>query len=251
MEWGFAAGELALAPDLAAALEPLARVFGHWEVTAEGPWAIPAALAPVRAALPSFRLGVTIHAPFRDLDLAAPDPAARERHVALLKQHLAAARGLGATAMVVHPGRRIRGLADARAEERSRASLATLAAAGREHGVEVRVENMPRGAEELAQGAQALRDLAGPTTGAACWDLGHARTLGAAGDAGPAAPLVREVHLHDNRGDNDDHWPVRETSTWVAGALRPLARPGLVVTLEHRTAAECVASREAARRLLG
>lgn len=250
MQWGFAAGELALAPDLVAALEPAARAFDAWEVTFEGPWATPEGLSRVRAALPSFAFRVTAHGSFREVDLAAPDPLAQARYIALLEAQVLDARALGADAMVVHPGRRIRALADPRAEDRSRAALERLARAGREAGVQIRVENMPRGPEELAQGAAALRPLA-QVTGAACWDLGHAKTLGADGGADAVADLVREVHLHDNRGDNDDHWPVTADATWVRGAMAPLARPGLRVVVEHRTLAECLVSREAGRLLLG
>lgn len=251
MLWGFAAGELALAPDLVRAMEPAARAFPHWEVTAEGPWATAEGLAAVRAALPSFRFSLTLHASFRHVDLAAPDPAARARHVARLEAQVGLARTLGARAVVVHPGRRIRALADPRAEDRCRASLEALAARGRAEGVEVRLENMPRGPDELAQGAAPLRALVEGTTGAACWDLGHARTLGEAGAPDVAADWVREVHLHDNRGDNDDHWPLTAASTWAVAPLRQLARPDVPVVLEHRTLAECLASLAAAKALLG
>lgn len=248
VRWGFAAGELAAARDLAAALEPAARVFEAWEVTGEGPWLTAEGLAPVRAALPSFRFRVTFHAAFRAVDLAAPDPAARARHVELVRGQLAAARGLGAEAVVVHPGKRIRGLADPRAEERCAESLRALAAEARGLGLALRVENMPRGPDELGQGGAALRPLA-EAAGGACWDAGHARTWGGEPDLAAVAALVEQVHLHDNRGTNDDHWPLSPASTWVPGALRGLA-PGALVTLEHRTVAEGLASRAAARALL-
>ncbi|HEV8361476.1 MAG TPA: TIM barrel protein [Candidatus Thermoplasmatota archaeon] len=251
MDWGFGAGELILAPDLAAALEPASKAFAAWEITGEGPFATAEGLARVRAALPSFRFQLTFHASFRAVDLAAPDPAARERSVSLVAGQLDLARGLGASAVVVHPGQRIRGLADPRAEERCAASLAALAARARDLGLEVRVENMPRGPVELAQSPEELARLVAPAARAACWDLGHERTLKVPPDLGPVLPWVREVHLHDNAGANDEHKPLTAASAWVAPRLRLLDRPGLLVVAEHRTVAECLASRVAALGLLG
>lgn len=247
MRWGFAAGELALALDLVRALEA-ARGFDAWEVTLEGPWATPEGLAPVRAALPSFAFAVTAHAAFRKVDLAAPAEPLRAAHVERLLGQVEAARSLGATALVVHPGERIRGIPPQGALERSAASLRALAVRGRDLGVEVRVENMPAGTRGLAQGPADLDRLA-EAAGAACWDAGHGHT---AGDPPleAVAPRVREVHLHDNRGTNDDHRPVGPGSAWVPGVLRALARPDLLVVAEHRTLAECLATRAAAMGLL-
>lgn len=251
MEWAFAAGELATAPDLARALEPLARRFATWELTGEGAFATREGLARVRAALPSFRLRLTYHAAFREVDLAAPDPAARARHVAGLRGQLRLARELGAEAVVVHPGRRIRGLRDVGALDRAAASLRELAAVAQDLGTELRVENMPRGTDELAQEAGELGALAGRAGCGACWDLGHARTFGPPREPGPAAALVQEVHLHDNRGASDDHLPLTASSGWCVAPLRSLGRPGLQVTLEHRRAAACLASLQALDALLG
>jgi sugar phosphate isomerase/epimerase len=247
VRWGFAAGELALAPDLALALEA-ARSFDAWEVTLEGPWATMEGLAPVRAALPSFPFAVTVHGAFRRVDLAAASESVRAAHVGRLLEQLEAARALGATAMVVHPGARIRGVPPQGAVERSAASLRTLAARGRDLGVEVRVENMPAGPLELAQ-APAEQAVLAQAAGAACWDAGHGHTLGDP-PLDSIAPWVREVHLHDNRGTNDDHRPVGENSAWVPGVLRALASPSLLVVAEHRTLAECLATRTAAEALL-
>jgi len=249
MAWGFAAGELVGAAHLATALEPLARAFAVWEVTGEAAFATPEGLARVREVLPSFALRLTFHAAFRKVDLAAPDPATRERDVRLVAGQVAAARSLGAEAIVVHPGKRIRGLADPRAEERCRASLAALAGAGREHGVQVRVENMPAGDEELARSGAALASLA-EVAGAACWDLGHARTWPAGSVPGAALRFVREAHLHHNRGRGDDHFPLEADDPWWVPALDALERPGLVVVLEHRRAEECLVSLRVAQAAL-
>jgi sugar phosphate isomerase/epimerase len=251
VEWGFGAGELALATDLASALEPAAKRFAWWEVTGEGPFATAAGLEAVKAALPSFRFRLTYHASFRAVDLAAPDPASRLADVARIQAQLAWARDLGASALVVHPGKRIRGLVDPGAAERCRASLDALASSALNLGIEVRVENMPRGSVELGQSPQDLAGLIAPTTRAACWDLGHEHTLPAVPDLAPIAPFVREVHLHDNRGKGDDHLPLSAASGWVAERLRALDRPGLLVTVEHRSLAQCLQSLDAAESLLG
>jgi sugar phosphate isomerase/epimerase len=204
----------------------------------------------VRAALPSFAFRVTFHAAFREVNLAAPDPIARLRDVARVQRQMELARGLGAEAIVVHPGARIRGLRDADAQTRCEASLRALAAAARELALDLRVENMPRGPVELAQDAAALRPLA-EVAGGACWDAGHARTFAPAQDPAAVADLVREVHLHDNGGRSDDHRPVARDAAWVAPLLRRLEGPRLLVVVEHRTLAECLAARDAARVLLG
>ncbi|MCA1813212.1 MAG: sugar phosphate isomerase/epimerase [Halobacteriales archaeon] len=249
MEWAFAAGELLLAKDLRAALEPAARRFRAWEVTGEGAFGSEEGCAALRAMLPSFAFSVSYHGAFRGVDLASPDDAARARDVARLTSQLGLARSLGAHAMVVHPGARIKGVPDAGAYARSLASLRALARAAHGEGIEVRVENMPRG-PELAQMPQELAGLARGAGIAACWDVGHERTLGAPPDLAPVAPFAREAHVHDNRGTNDDHGPLTERSAWLVPRLAEL-RGAERWTVEHRTVAECLASRDAARALLG
>lgn len=92
-------------------------------------------------------------------------------------------------------------------------------------------------------------DLVEPTTRAACWDLGHARTFPEPRGPAQALPFVRELHLHDNRGTGDDHLPLRAASGWARTALRDFGEARLV-TVEHRTLADCLASRDAAEALL-
>jgi sugar phosphate isomerase/epimerase len=159
-------------------------------------------------------------------------------------------RALGASAVVVHRGRRVRGVPTEGARERCAGSLRALAGAAAEHGLELRVENMPRGPGELGRQPAELASLAAAAGIAACWDLGHARTLLAEPDLTSLAACVREVHAHDNRGDNDDHRPLGGLSSWATAPLRALAPHAERATFEHRTVADGLASLHAGEDLL-
>ncbi|NDY41464.1 sugar phosphate isomerase/epimerase [Dissulfurirhabdus thermomarina] len=181
-------------------------------------------------------LGCTVHAPFTDLPLGAADPEIRRVAARRLSQALRVAGELGARSMVVHTGfdPRHHGGDLHRWREAALEVLGVLAGAAAASGVPLMLENVFE--HDPALHRFLLDALPAPGVGF-CLDLGHqvvfSRTparewLEALGDR------LGQLHLHDNRGRNDDHLAVGEGILDFDGLFAWLAAHGRrpILTLE-------------------
>jgi sugar phosphate isomerase/epimerase len=147
---------------------------------------------------------------------------------------IAAARRLGASTVVVAPAGPPHGQAvppgplDQGARRRALERLAEEAAVA---GVRIALEVMPHPMSTPAALVELVDALDSVTIGT-CLDLGHAHLLDGAPEAAETlSGHVIAVHLHDNRGRQDDHlvpfegtvdWPAALTALWKVGYAGPL-----------------------------
>lgn len=155
---------------------------------------------------------LSIHAPFGGaLDLAHPNPDHRYAAVNGLAAVARALRDLGGAIIVVHASDRSRG---ADSEERLRDALDSLLRVDRacaETGIRMALETpLPH----LVGGQPSEFDwllTRLPSTTGVCFDVGHVN-LGRHFDAflDVTGSRLIHVHVHDNRGEYDDHLPPGE-----------------------------------------
>jgi len=169
-------------------------------------------LAAIGAQLAAANLAVSVHAPFHDLNPGALEPLVQEATRKRLRQSISAAAALGGRVLVCHPGYEFwkYGGRDHLWLEQSLLFWPRLIELAAESGIVVALENIfetrPHTLLDL------LTELDTPWLGH-CFDVGHWRLFGGTPmDEWFASlgPHLVHLHLHDNRGDRDDHLPVGE-----------------------------------------
>jgi sugar phosphate isomerase/epimerase len=209
--------------------------------------------AASRSAALAAGLAYTVHGPFGDCDVGAPDETARLAALDEHRRHLEASAEIGARLYVVHPDwHPERCDHDPRVVVALDRSFAHLAELGDEVGVAIVVENMPGPGQSHFTHPGEL-DLHGLGL---LLDVGHARISGTLHEwlSEPGAPL-RHVHLHDNHGAGDEDDPHRalgagDVDDQTLGAVFRAARAhGASLVLELYSHADVVASLAHLRRL--
>ncbi len=161
--------------------------------------------------LASFKLEVTIHAPFSDVNIGSLNERIRRTSLEVLRETLEVGSHLDALAVTVHPGHcspaSMRYRADYNRVHKD--SLKKLEGLSEEFGVVVGVENMPTFPILDAQTPERLKELLEETQLGVTFDVGYLNTVG--------LPLERflellrgrivHAHLHDNNGERDEHLP--------------------------------------------
>ncbi len=183
---------------------------------------------------------VTFHAPFRDLWPGAQDEEARRLSVRRVSQALALAPVFRPAGVVVHGGY-FGWLFDFRPEEwleSARRSFGELAEVAEKAGTTLFVENV---FDEDPGHLLRLREAVGSPRLRFCLDPGHAALSSGVPLHRWAEAFGKEIglmHVHDNRGQRDDHLPVGEGTLNYRGvllaALDAGARPILTVEPHRR-----------------
>ncbi|MBI2957189.1 MAG: sugar phosphate isomerase/epimerase [Acidobacteria bacterium] len=156
------------------------------------------------------------------VNLAETEAVRRQEAVDEVKRALEVAERLPFRYAVVHLGVPQEEFAQKKFDA-AYASLETLLPFARARGVELLVENIPN---QLST-PQRLREFLAYTRLAelrVCFDTGHAHLMGGVvADFEALRELVVSTHVHDNRGQQDDHlFPFQGTIDWEA-ALRAFA----------------------------
>ncbi|HEY0246638.1 MAG TPA: sugar phosphate isomerase/epimerase family protein [Gryllotalpicola sp.] len=179
---------------------------------------LPDSLFDELAALRSDGVQFTVHAPFRDLNIASLNPGAYEAARADMMQAMRIADRVGAAVLNVHPG--IHGYFPAqhwpRMKELERAVYEELSDFGGPRGIRVVAENLIKTNVHFEDtwtldGVIALHDAWRGELKGVCLDTGHANQAGL--DVAVAVrrlgPRVRHLHLQDNHGGPiDEHLPI-------------------------------------------
>ena len=162
-------------------------------------------------------VGVSVHLPFVDLNLASLVPSARQNAVERVKRALEGAAELSAICGVLHTGQNsvYHPLAVSYAVKALGESFAEFSEV-----VPIAVENLALSEQDLIHGPQALRDLTEKAGFHNCLDFGHAYVE--AGRTGERDLTERyfdvlgerivHLHVHSNDGAADQHRPLSEGS---------------------------------------
>jgi len=187
--------------------ESIAEHFELWEVLSEGEHRLDIAGEDLLHARDSLGLRFQVHAPMSDVNIGSVYEPMRLAAVNEVRQVIAACRALDVTVLTVHPGF-VNGIAfldRSRALDMTRRSIHELAPYAEEHGVVMAVENMPSNINATCTRAQDLMTVIDGTTASICFDMGHANTAGELDNMLGHVSRFRNVHLHNNEGQWDQH----------------------------------------------
>lgn len=228
-------------PQLAATLPFLLERRLQPEIAFKGPdldLLTPAALQKVGGRLASAGLAVTVHAPFMDLNPAALEPLVLEVTRCRFEQTLDAADRLGARLVVFHPGYdpwKYGGMDHLWLEQNLRFWPPLLERAT-QAGCVLAMENIFEVRPDTL--ATLLNGLDSPLFGH-CFDIGHWRLFSKVTLSdwfAALGPRLVHLHLHDNRGERDDHLPVGEGDIDFAALFNlvgSLAKPPTMTLEAH------------------
>ena len=183
-------------------------------------------LEAVRATLRQTGVEVySVHGPWgEELDWCSKDDEVCQLAQGMLGSVIEWSAQLGASVVVLHPGRIGEGETDAAYVERVANGIAPLVVTAETEDITLALENMPYEREDTTAMAKVAR-LAGSERLTVCLDTGHAHineSLAVAVEAGGG--LIGHIHMHDNDGEHDQHLlPGEGTINWED--IAPLIGP--------------------------
>lgn len=171
----------------------------------------------IRGYLEDAGLRATLHVPIYDLSLASLNPHVASVALAELVASVDLAADVGASVVVFHSGGLPKEYAQLegeheRAWRRLEFALAVALPHAQGKGVKLALENKQKGTDLVITPEDHLRALQSFPDLAACLDFGHLHTVGLdpIAFANALGPRLIHVHLHDNRGQRDEHLPLGE-----------------------------------------
>ena len=207
----------------------IGRVAEHyqaWEIVAEGRHLLRDIAEDFLRFAPSYDLEFSIHAPLSDVNIGAINPRMREAALREVLECLELAHRMGVDLVTIHPGF----LSPLTRLDREAAVAATIDSLKRidalrqELGLRVALENMPEMPVAMAKNPSELVHFMEGTGLGACFDLGHANTVGNIPDFLQIKDRFINMHVHDNMGDWDRHLVIGEGNIdfrrWL-GEFRP------------------------------
>ncbi len=174
----------------------------------------PESLSDLRDAMDREGMKTTIHGPYMDLNPGAVDERIRKATYERLKQAFDLASILRPESIVFHPGYD-RWRYGGHEEVWLRQSLKTwrpLVERAEEEGITIALENV---FEETPETLKALVDAMGSQNFRVCFDIGHFNLFSRVSLKEWYRSLkdyIVELHLHDNRGKEDDHFAIGDGS---------------------------------------
>jgi sugar phosphate isomerase/epimerase len=201
-----------------------------WEVVDEGQHSLTEKRLELLKGLAEVGYRFTVHAPFKDVDIAHPDAARRMESVRRLKRTIDAAAEIEAKLVVLHPGSVFPGN-----EELNWSVLADLVDYGADVGIPCGIENMLP-----VRHGQQVRHLTSPADFNRFWSATGSRAglvfdVAHAFIGGLMDSFVRElarrmvqVHASDTRGDWDEHLNIGEGVIPWHRVVRDLGKAGFL-----------------------
>lgn len=233
-------------------LEAIAPHFKAWEIVAEGMHALPEIQNELRELKPSYDIELAVHAPFSDLNCASLNTRAREEALTQVSEAISIASALGMDMVTLHPGHKspLGAYFPENLKEVHRESLLKLDAVGREHGVTLALENMPKMWISLCANSKEMRECIEGTNLKICFDVGHANITGDIEGFFELKDWIINLHLHDNLGDVDRHLVLGEGSIDIPGVLRALAGYKGLYVIESMNLEEGIESKAVLEKML-
>jgi len=183
--------------------------YAGWEIVADGNYRLDndGNYQKITEVIGSTDLGVSVHAPYGDLNLATlNDPIYREsiRQICTCIE-----RAADLTDRVTfHPGylSPVGKLVPQKTWDLQKSALRQIGKVAADHGVLACLENMIAVKEFLCRDPGELIGMAGGIEGIGMtFDFGHANTVGKVSEFLPLVSRANHIHIHDNHGAYDEH----------------------------------------------
>jgi sugar phosphate isomerase/epimerase len=227
--------------------------YAGWEIVGDGNYnlANPACLSRIEEVIADTHLGITVHAPYGDLNLATlNDPIWREsiRQICTCIEHASRLTDK----VVIHPGylSPVGKLLPQKVWDLQKEALRQIGKCAQEFSVLACLENMIGVKEFLCRLPE---ELIGMTEGiegiGMTFDFGHANTIGKVNDFLRYAKKADHIHIHDNNGMNDEHLALGDgTIVWSTVGKTIADQYSGVVVIEGRSIGEAKKSLSVFRR---
>ena len=227
--------------------------YDGWEIVSDGNYNLdnPVCFRRIEETIASTHLGITVHAPYGDLNLATlNDPIWREsiRQICVCIEQASRLTDR----VTIHPGylSPVGKLMPQKIWDLQKEALRQIGKVASEHGVRACLENMIASREFLCRMPD---ELIGMTEGiegiGMTFDFGHANTVGKVDEFLPHVGMASHIHIHDNHGQLDEHLPLGEgTIDWERVGKEVSRNYRGVVVIEGRSAEEAKKSLAVFRR---
>jgi sugar phosphate isomerase/epimerase len=180
-----------------------------WEIVADGSYRLdnPENVARIADVIGSQPLGITVHAPYADLNLATLNyPIWREsvRQICTCIRHASE----WTDRVTIHPGylSPVGKIMPERAWQQQKEALVEIGSVASDHSVLACLENMIGIREFLCRMPEELAGMVEGIEGIGITiDIGHANTVGKVREFLPYLSAASHLHVHDNHGVHDEH----------------------------------------------
>jgi len=201
--------------------------YAGWEIVADGNYRLddPRRLAAIKETVGSTTLGITVHAPYADLNCASMNHAIWEESIRQIIRCIEAAAEL-TDRVTIHPGyiSPVGRMMPDKVWEMQKKALVRIGKAAMDCGVLACLENMISMREILCRDPGELLGMVDGVEGVGTTiDLGHAHTTGTLNRFLEVIDRADHLHIHDNHGVHDEHLP-------LGGGLIDWERVGSAVT---------------------
>jgi sugar phosphate isomerase/epimerase len=207
-------------------LESISKRFELWEILSEGEDRLELIKDDVRYGRDSLDMRFQVHAPLSDVNIGSVHEPMRIAAVDEIKQAIMMCRQLEIPLVTIHPGF-VQGIAflnKARALEKTKGSVKEIAAYAIDQSVTVVVENLPANINATCTQADELLEAIEGSGLGICFDMGHANTAGQMDEMLRLVDRFKNVHLHNNDGQWDQHNRVDDGSADVLKVVSVLKR---------------------------
>ena len=207
-------------------LESISKRFELWEILSEGEDRLELIKGDVRYGRDSLGMRFQVHAPLSDVNIGSVHEPMRVAAVNEIKQTIMMCRQLEIPLVTIHPGF-VQGIAflnKAKALEKTKESVKEVAAYAIDQSVTVVVENLPANINATCTRADELLEAIEGSGLGICFDMGHANTAGQMDEMLRLVDRFKNVHLHNNDGQWDQHNRIDDGSADVSKVVSVLKR---------------------------
>jgi sugar phosphate isomerase/epimerase len=214
--------------------------YAGWEIVGDGNYQLtdPVCFSKIKEVIASTHLGITVHAPYGDLNLATlNDPIWRES-IKQISSCIESASEI-TDRVTIHPGylSPLGKLMPEKVWNFQKEALRQVGKCAQEHSVLACLENMIGVKEFLCRLPE---ELIGMTEGiegiGMTFDFGHANTMGKVADFLAVVHKAHHIHIHDNNGMSDEHLALGEgTILWAKVGKKIAAEYKGVIVIEGKS----------------
>ncbi len=217
--------------------------YSGWEIVGDGNYKLdnPECFRRIEDMIASTHLGMTVHAPYGDLNLATlNDPIWHEsiRQICTCIEHASRITDR----VTIHPGylSPVGKLMPQKVWELQKEALRQIGRCATEHSVLACLENMIGVKEFLCRMPEELMGMTEGIEGIGMtFDFGHANTIGKINDFLPHVEEASHIHIHDNHGMSDEHLALGDGSiNWEMVGKKISREYNGVIVIEGRSIEE-------------